>query len=671
MSRSDGTIRHACLLPGLILAVCIVVLVVWWPALSTRALLFDDQQYLVDNSLVRNPSWASAGRFLGEGLHPSTVEGYYQPLAMISLMLDCAMGGRPDNLRPFHRTSLALHVANTGLVILLIHQLFGRAWVGAGVGLLFGVHPMWVESLCWVGDRKTLLAALFALACLVLYVRYARRRARRAYIGCLIAFVLALLSKPTSTPLPLVMLLMDGWPLGRWGRRAVVEKLPFFAIAGVSAVVTYLSQSATAGVDLPGETGPWRVPLILCHNIVFYLRNLAWPANLSPHYAFPKWPWMSDPMMVAGVIGSVVLIGLLVVSLRWTRAAMAGWLIFFVAILPTMGVIGFADAIAADRFAYLPAVGLLMVAAWGLGRLQGPRGSVAAVLAVLTVAGAEAVAARRYLAHWRDTMSLCDHMVARTPDAAPVHKLLGIANASQGRMDEAAGHFRRALKIAPDSETRANLAGVLLAQGRIDEALGHLLRVRKERPGLAKARYNLGLAWASQGKLDDAIAEYRAALNVNPDLASAHRSLGAALLTQGKTAEAAGHFDHVLRLRGGSAEALTDVGNILLRQGKIEEAIGHYRRALELAPDLVAARSNLAGALLSQGKTEEAIALYQRVIELQPDTQAYCDLGTALAAANRTEEAVACYGRALELAVAAGDEVQAAGIRERLEQYRR
>jgi len=197
------------------LSVCACVAAAHWPALSAQALSFDDHEYMAENPLVQNPGWSSARRFLTEVLEPSTIGGYYQPLNMISLMLDYALGGRPDNLLPFHRTSLALHMANTALVIVLLYLLFGRAWVAAGVGLLFGLHPMTVETITWVGERKTLLAAFFALWSLIIYVYFTRKGNWKLYFGCMVMYVLALMSKPTSLPLPAAMLLMDYWPLGR------------------------------------------------------------------------------------------------------------------------------------------------------------------------------------------------------------------------------------------------------------------------------------------------------------------------------------------------------------------------------------------------------------------------------------------------------------------------
>ena len=233
-------------------------------------------------SLKQLPGWPGAARFLSEVLEPSTVRGYYQPLSMISLMIDYAFGGRPGELGAFHRTSLILHVANTALIVGLLQLLFRRVWVAALVGLLFGLHPLTVEPVAWVGERKTVLASFFALLSLVLYVGHARRRNLWLLGGALFAFLLALMSKPTTTPLPALLLLLCYWPLRRLSGRAVVEKLPFVALAGVAVVVTVISQGRTAQLTAPTEYSPVRGGLVLCHNIVFYLYKIVWPVAVAP-----------------------------------------------------------------------------------------------------------------------------------------------------------------------------------------------------------------------------------------------------------------------------------------------------------------------------------------------------------------------------------------------------
>ena len=407
-------------LPVIIIAVvCSVVLFAHWPALSAKALSFDDEQYVTKNVLVQNPGWASTKRFFVEVFAPSTVGGYYQPLTMVSLMLDYALGGREDNLLPFHRTALAFHLANTALVIVLLYLLFRNIRIAAAVGLLFGVHPMTVESVAWLCDRKTLLAAFFAFWSLLFYVLFARTAAKKYYAACLIAYLLALLSKPTSSFLPFVMLLMDYWPLNRLSRKSLLEKLPFFALLIVFAVITFVSQLSGAGGLLPGQEqhSLLNPPLIICHNIIFYPLKMLWPANLSSHYTYPQPFAISNPKVLADVVAAFLLIVLLVVSLRWTKAALTGSLIFLITILPTMQIVKFSDVIASDKFAYLPSFGLLMMLTCFLLWLYNNkfRRALFISIVVLLLTGAEGVATRRYLVYWKDSISLFNSAPVTVP----------------------------------------------------------------------------------------------------------------------------------------------------------------------------------------------------------------------------------------------------------------
>ena len=317
------------ILANLIIIVCILVFIIHLPALSGRALLIDDDQYLTKNVLVQNPGFNSIRRFFTEVLEPSTVKGYYQPLTMISLMGDYALGGRPENLKPFHRTSLLLHMANTALVIILLYLLFGHAWIAAGVGLLFGLHPLTVECVSWISQRKTVLSAFFALWSLLLYISFARKRSWKLYAGCLLMYVLALMSKPTAIPLPFLMLLLDYWPLKRLNRQAIKEKLPLFTSGVIFAIVIYISQSRTFFVTLPGQYNPRYIPLVFIHNTAFYMFKIIWPVNLSPYYAYTKPMGLSDPVILAGILVTCLMVNLMIFSLRKTRSVLTACLFFW------------------------------------------------------------------------------------------------------------------------------------------------------------------------------------------------------------------------------------------------------------------------------------------------------------------------------------------------------
>lgn len=554
--------------PGLILGlaatVALLVALVHWPALSARAISFDDPEYVTQNPFVLNPGWDSAWKFLSEVSNPSTVRGYYQPLNMISLMLDAAMGGSPTNLRVFHRTSLILHSANAVLVFLLLWLLFDQVWVAACVALLFGAHPLTVETIPWLGERKTLLAAFFSLGSLNFYVWYTKHGPRWAYAACLATYLLALLSKPTSTPLPVAMLLMDIWPLARWRMRCIVEKIPHFSLAAVFSVITYVSQAAGAGVSLPGQQGSaGRSILVLCHNIVFYLWKIVWPANLCSHYGFPEPMTLAHPMVLAGLIGTILLGALLLFSLRYTRAFLLGWLIFFVLILPALQLIGFSQVIASDKFAYLPSIGLLMLLAWGLTKLL-MRASVARVRPVtgglvalaLVIVAFQARTARAYLYQWQESERFYQYMLAKVPRGANVHFIYGVYLAQQGRNDEAITKFRTAVELEPMLfEAKYNLGYMLYNAGRSEEAIPYFTSVPPYCPEYADAALHLGYIAAAKGQLDLAIELFRAATVSKPDHPDAHFNLGCALTQKREFAAAEAEFRKVLSLTPDDAEA--------------------------------------------------------------------------------------------------------------------
>lgn len=587
----------------LTLVVGTLVAVVHWPALAARATNTDDGQYLLENRLVQNPSWHSVGEFFGKVLEPSTVGGYYQPVAMTSLMLDWAMGGRADQLRPFHCTSLALHVVNTALVIVFLYMLFGSPWTAALVGLLFGVHPLTVEPIPWVGERKTLLAAFFSLWCLILYVRYTRRPGCVIYSIALVGFVLALLSKPTSTPLPALLLLLDYWPLRRLTWRAVAEKIPYLLVGGISAIITYISQARTAAVAvMPYERGPLQIPFIICHNIVFYFCKMIWPTNLTSHYPFPEPLSLEHPMVLAGAIGTTVLVIAVLISLRWTRMLLAGGLFFFVCIFPTLGVITFTTAIACDKYVYLPVLGLLMILTFALGRIWNSgisrrgtllrRGTI--VIAVLLLAALEARGTRHYLVHWKDTETLYRYMLTFDPLNDMLHDYLGVQLQDQRRVDDAITEFSIALQINPMNHSAYNNLGVAFAgRGQMAEALRCFAAAVQCGPTFARGYGNLGRALAALGRADEARPIYEKALALDPYCLDAHQGLAVLLATQGQLDQAAAHFRTAIQVNANYVEAYIGLGRVLLARGRLDESVGILEAAARMAPGDARIRADL------------------------------------------------------------------------------
>lgn len=488
------------LLVACVLVAAIVVLV-HWPVLNAQAISFDDEETIVQNPLVQNPSWESVRRFFSEVRLSSVVPGYYRPLTLTSLMLDWGMGGRPDNFRPFHRTSLALHVGSTLLLVVLCYQLFGRPAIAAGVGLIFGLHPLTIEPIAWVMERKTVLAAFFAFACICAYVRHAHTGRWRWLICAAVLYSLSLLSKPTSTPLPLMLLLLDYWPLRRLSWRALLEKIPFFVLAAVFAVLAVLCEKPVNNLSVPATLSPLHLPLRICWLAVFYLSKIVLPINLSSAYRLPEPLSLNNTIVVLAVAGTIALIVGAIVSRPWTPAIWVGMSIFFLGLAPTMGVVGYSWVVASDKYAYLPAVGLAVMLAGLLvlsvydtaGRLRPPAAAIAAAV-ILFAASAEALLTRSELYYWRDTESLYTRMLKATPDSAPLHIGLGVTLSERGRKQEAFTHLARALELDPKSHTAHNNYGSALAeQGRIHEAIRHYLIALRIKPK-HKATLN-NLAW--------------------------------------------------------------------------------------------------------------------------------------------------------------------------------
>ena len=608
-ATGSSTVSPHAILAVLILFVAIAVAATHWRALSAKALSLDDGQYLLQNRLVQNPSWDSIATFFGEVLEPSTVQGYYQPLAMTSLMLDTSLGGRPDNVGPFHRTSLALHIANTTLVVVLLYLLFGNAWIAAGVGLLFGLHPMTVEPITWIGERKTVLATFFALSCFIVYAFHARRPNGMLYTVALVLFLLALLSKPTTTPLPALLLLLDFWPLRRrWGVGQLVEKLPFFGLAALFAAITFVSQRNTATVKLPqGAEILERVLLRPAHNLVFYLGKMAWPRQLSPHYPDPVPFSVEHPAVLAGVIGTALLVVLALVSLRWTRAALTGGLFFFIAILPTLGVVGYTNVVAADKFVYLPALGILLILAavgtalWKrFGNTNNPAIRCGCVLAMVVALGSmEVVATARQVGRWQSTERLYRYMVALAPQAAVVHRRLGLEMREQGRTEEALVFLRKALQLDPDDHYAHNTLGTVCADQGVAleqeakqcmEEGRALFKENKAAEGQAKVAEYRELDVRMKDAFDEAIASFRAATQIK---------LAYVLVRQARKARAEQRNE--------------------LAQAKYDEAARCYSNAIELNPRFMNARIGLGLVRQDQGRYREAVRAFEDAQLIEPN----------------------------------------------------
>jgi Flp pilus assembly protein TadD len=549
-------------------AVLGVVLVAYWPALSAGALYMDDKFYL--GPTTQHPSWASVKAIFGEVLSPSMVNGYYQPLSLLSMMLDFLDPRASTSLLPFHRTSLVLHLANVALIALLLHALFRHAVAAASLGLLWGLHPVNADAILWVAERKTVLSTTFALVALLCYVAYARhaertgRRDWKRYGGALLAYVCAVLSKPTTLPVALLLPVLDYWPLGRPVRKNWLEKLPFLLVCVLSATVTVISQAQSGDGGHAQLMKPHYLPLVMGYSLGFYLLKLVWPTGLVSDYLAPSPFGLGNPAVIGATIVALGGIAAVVLSAKRTRAWLAGGLFLLVTILPTLGIVRFTASITANRSLYLPMVGLLLPLAWQLRRWwsgeAGQNKTIAArallATVVATLAMASASATHRYESHWRDSVGLLQYYISQKPDDGKFHTRLGNEWITRKDFTSAIGEFKQAARLSPNwTENHLNLGRALFTVGEYAQAKQSFEMALAQTPRDWRAHMLLGMTFDRRQDPDAALREFRLAAQLAPSSAQPHLNIARVLAAQGNPDEAAEEYRRALNLDPRLAEA--------------------------------------------------------------------------------------------------------------------
>lgn len=564
----------------------------------------------------------------------TTHEANWHPLTWLSLMLDASLWGTGP--RGFHLTSIALHLAGTLLLFHAWRRMTGATWKSAFVAAMFAVHPLHVESVAWIAERKDVLSALFAWLTLLAYARYAERPSASRYAAVAGTYALGLLAKPMLVTLPLVLLLLDYWPLGRvpaGPRRAAVlgrrllEKVPLLVLAAASSVATLLAQSAEGSVaGLAAFPLGVRLSNAAVSYVVYLLRTV-WPAGLAVPY-----PYAVASLTVPRVAAALLVLG--AATAAAVRAAkgrpyvLTGWLWYLGTLVPVIGIVQVGIQARADRYTYLPLVGIFVIAAWGVPDLLGitaqRAGRRARALGLLGVAVTVALAAAAHaqVRHFEDAVALFARALAVTRDNAVAHNGMGLALFERGRLDEAVAHYESALRISPDyAEAHANLALALARSGRLDEAEAHYRRALELRPADPRSSTNLGALLLERGRVGEAAKLFDDALREAPSDPVAHRWLGAILAHQGRDALAVDHLRAAIAGDPGDAAPRVDLGTVLMRRGDLAGAEIEFREALRISPGSASAHKNLAAVLASQGKLAEAATHLREVLRLHPDDQ--------------------------------------------------
>jgi Flp pilus assembly protein TadD len=612
--------------------VAVLTIAVYLPALQ-NGFVWDDVQYITRNSFIRS---------LNGNLFKSAFLGFqadnWHPLTWISHAIDYSLWG----LNPFghHLTNIILHAFNTMMVVLLLMQLvrvfnqretsdrmsgpllsYRQALIASGVsGLLFGLHPLHVESVAWISERKDLLCALFFLMSIMSYVNYAGVRDNRAtqrnvpspwfdkrYLFALGFFALALMSKPMAVTLPVVLLILDWFLFSRihsprtfW--TAFVEKLPFFSLTLISSVLTVLAQKAGGAMEMMQPVPLSTRVLVGARSLIAYVGKMIVPVNLVPYYPYPDGVSLLSPEYLSSIVLVIGITLLCVIIAKRQKLWLSAWGYFVVTLLPVLGIVQVGNQAMADRYTYLPSLGpffviglivaVLFEKIWvsrPLGLLLKMTSAVAAVFLFTSLS----YATIQQIGVWRNNIIFWNYVItkgpkgtAESPKSAMAHNSLGLAYASQGQWDPATAEFQTALRLKPDYvEPHYNLGVAYASLGQLDRAIAEYQTALRMKPDSAGAHNNLGIAYASLGQFDRAIAEFQRTSLLNPDDAEPHSNLGIAYASQGQWDRAIAEFQTALRLNPYAAKPHYDLGNAYASQGQWDSAIAEFQTALRLKPD--------------------------------------------------------------------------------------
>lgn len=624
---------------GLLLA--LITLVVYLPAGRHDFIVFDDPDYVTENRIVQPGITTHGIAWAFTSFHASN----WHPVTWLSHMLDCGLFGLNPGAQ--HIVNALIHAGNAVLVFVLLLQLTGKLWPAAVVAAMFAWHPLRVESVAWISERKDVLSLCFGLLSLLAYTRHAKQGTTKiggSYGLALLYFALGLMAKPMLVTLPFVMLLLDWWPLrrvtsGTW-RRLVLEKTPFFLLVVGSSVLTVLAQRSEAMVALENVPLGLRMKNAVVA-VASYLLKTIWPVDLAVIYPLPK-----EVALAKVVVALAVIIGITIVAWHWRKEKphlLVGWLWFIGSLVPVIGIVQVGGQAMADRYTYLPHIGLFLAivfeaAAW---TKEGARTTVAAV-----VAGVAAVAwlsvTTSQLSFWKSSESLFTHTLAVTRNNPIAHINLGVALEQQGRLADARKEYEAAARLDPNRvQAQINLANVLDLAGETDRALEH----------------------------------YRMALQLNRASPMVHINYGAALVKLGRFDEARQHYEEAQRLAPKDPRPPYLLGKSWLRQGRSREAAQEFLIALKIDPNHLQtlvwfARVRAADYDPQARHGEEAVAMAKRAAELTGESDPYVldTLAAALAESGRFVEAEQTIQQALRLYASAGD-TNAAALNDRLQLY--
>jgi protein O-mannosyl-transferase len=633
-------------------ALVAITWVVFGQTLRHDFVSYDDHVYIQDNAIVGSGLSTEGLIWAFTHSHASN----WHPLTTLSHMIDCQLFG--FNPRGHHFTNVLLHTLAVVLLFRVLQEMTGAVWRSAFVAAVFAIHPLHVESVAWIAERKDVLSAVFFMLTLAAYARYARAPSPARYLLVALLFALGLMSKPMLVSMPLVFLLLDYWPLHRFANgsssvsRLVLEKVPLLALSAASCAATILAQkTAISSVEeLPFS---FRISNALVTYVAYFWQML-WPTKLAvfyphPYGRLPLWEILS-------AAGFLVIITVIVFALRRKQPYfVTGWFWYLVMLLSVIGVIQVGVQARADRYTYLPQIGLYVALTWASADLTASWGRRREILgfAAIALIGLLSWCAWKQTGYWKNSEALWTHTLAVTSDNSIAHNNLGLLRMKEGRADDAIAHYQEALKIRSErAETSNNPANALIYN-------------------------NLGNALLLKGLPEDAIPYYNRALAIRPDYGDGHYNLGCALLKNGEVDEAIAQWQKALVIQPQDGEIYTSLGNAFFKKGMMKEAIFHYQHALEMGPQDAAARNNMAWILATSSDASirdgaKAVDLAERAVQLSGgrDPNFLRTLAASYAESRRFSEAILTAEQGADTANAQGKSALANAIEGDITLYR-
>jgi Flp pilus assembly protein TadD len=634
---------------------------------------YDDGGYITENPNVtggitrESVIWAFTNSHMGN----------WHPLTMISHTLDCEIFG----LNPLwhHFINVLFHILNALLIFWILTATTGAMWPSAFVAAVFALHPLQVESVAWASERKAVLSSLFWFLTIAVYIWYTKRPGIGRYILLFTVYALCIMTKPVVVTLPLVLLLLDYWPLERIRRRKtedrgqraggasqkvsagrlIVEKIPLLVLSGILSVITFVAQqSGGAVVTLERMPLDYRIANAFI-SYTKYIGKIIWPSQLAAFYSYLRANFSDANVAVCMLI--FILISLFSIYLgRRRKYIVTGWLWYVGTLVPMIGLVQVGMQSMADRYMYIPMLGLLIIVAWAVKDLvfNRPRWKAAvSVLAAVALLSA-VIVTRTQVRYWQNSMSLFENASKVTKNNHVAEKGYGSALFAAGRLDEAIVHLRNALQTHPGYLAAGNELGrVYLRQGKFNEAVACFNELLKLNKNSAELYYNLGIVLSLQKKYEEAIKHFAKVLELNPKYPDAHNNMGTALLAAGRITEAIKHLNEALRTDSNDVGLYENLGNAYVQSGKYDLAVQNWAKALDLKPNSTEVLNNMAWALATTGDVSvqdanKAVELAQFACELTGyKNPSFLDtLAAACAAAGRFADAVETARTAINLA---------------------